>query len=151
MTHIWAFHPGEQLCAVSETPTGSLRLSWNMPLEPWAGVGGGEGKAAYKHSQDPALLMCSPVDIDGRPLWRQSFGPDGPQLWWSTVVLWVLCFNRFFQGKWLRCFYSQVKGEKTIQGEMKMYCPHHTAHNHLVLKHLLLQTEGLISKPRSLI
>lgn len=46
--------------------------------------GGGEGTAACKHSQDPgrrpALIMCSPVGIDGWSLWRQHFMADGPQL-----------------------------------------------------------------------
>lgn len=107
-----------------------------MLLEPWAGVGGGEGRATYKHSQGPgrrsALIMHSPVDIDGWPLWRQCFGPDGPQLWWNTAVLRVLCFNGFFQEKWLRYFYNWVQGEKKIHREMNMYCSHQTICNHLV-------------------
>ena len=52
----------------------------------------------------PALLIYSPLDIYGWPLWRQSIGPDGPLLSWSTVVLRVLCFVMFFQEKQLRHF-----------------------------------------------
>lgn len=89
------------------------------PLVPWAlsrgrwgwGSRGRPAPAieACEHLQDPggsrpALLVCSPSDIWGWPLWRPSIGPEGPSLWWGTAALWVFCFTMFFQGKQLGYF-----------------------------------------------
>lgn len=72
--------------------------------------------------------MCSAVDTDGWPLWRQGIGPDAPSLWWSTVVLRFLYFSMFF-------FYMGNRSGISRNVYQK-------ENNSIGYEHLLLNSEG---------